>query len=120
MAKKLFFISLLAALLLAGVLAPTTAQAQVPPSDLVFCVSSIDDQGNTTYALAWSELPGIFVLMIFLAQDWVLGVEIGPQSGSHQLEPGLWPWAVPSLDLEGTCGFPVLDRDVFLPLVVNQ
>jgi hypothetical protein len=119
MPNKLMFVLLLAALL-AGILAPATAWAQTPPSDLVYCESSMDDQGNATYAIAWGPLPGTqpIVLMIFLADDWVLGVYIGPESGSHPLDPGLWPWAVPSLDIyERTCGSPILDRAVFLPLI---
>ena len=91
--------------LLVNVLVPVTARAQTPPSDLVFCVTAVDDQGNASYSLAWDALPEEASLYLFRRTEWSLEREIGPESGVLPLEPGFFPWMVPSLGLKGTCGF---------------
>ena len=101
--NRMFLFSLLAALLLASLLTPATALAQIP-SDPVLCISSTDEFGNTSYALAWDTLLENADLYLFKGTDWVLETVIGQESGVYPLEDGFFPWMVPALGLEGTCG----------------
>jgi hypothetical protein len=80
------------------------AAAQIPPGDLVFCISTTTEDGNLSYALAWDNLPEVASLYVFRGIDWSLATKIGLESGVYPLEPGFFPWFVPELGLKGTCG----------------